>query len=421
MTSIIKVNELQDAGGNTIISSNGTGTFTSNLGGGITVAEKLIEDGYSAAALHGDLSQAQRDSVMNRFRERAIQILVATDVAARGIDVDDISHVINYNLPDEIENYTHRSGRTARAGKKGESLVLINTGEGYKIRQIEGKIRTTFVKGEIPEPKEICEAQLLKLVSKVIATEVKEDDIAEFLPPVMAEFENLTKEEVVKRFISAEFNRFLDYYERAGDLNAKAGRDRDAGRDGDRGNRRDRGDRNDRGDRGDRRERAPRKEDANKTRFFVNLGQRDGLNPGGLLRVVCDSTGLQSSNVGKIDILASYSFFEADNDLADKIIKEVNGTEYEGHTVNVEVTTKKPSGGGNAGRRPSSGGGSRSFGGPRSGGSSRREGGGGSSHRGGGGSRRDSGSSPRRSEGGSQRSESGGSREGGFENRRRRN
>lgn len=385
------------------------------------VAEKLGKEGYSAEPLHGDLSQAQRDSVMNRFRERAIQILVATDVAARGIDVDDISHVINYNLPDEIENYTHRSGRTARAGKKGESLVLINTGEGYKIRQIEGKIRTTFVKGEIPEPKEICEAQLLKLVSKVIATEVKEDDIAEFLPPVMAEFENLTKEEVVKRFISAEFNRFLDYYERAGDLNAKAGRDRDAGRDGDRGNRRDRSDRNDRGDRGDRRERAPRKEDANKTRFFVNLGQRDGLNPGGLLRVVCDSTGLQSSNVGKIDILASYSFFEADNDLADKIIKEVNGTEYEGHTVNVEVTTKKPSGGGNAGRRPSSGGGSRSFGGPRSGGSSRREGGGGSSHRGGGGSRRDSGSSPRRSEGGSQRSESGGSREGGFENRRRRN
>lgn len=389
------------------------------------VAEKLGKEGYSAEPLHGDLSQAQRDSVMNRFREKNLQILVATDVAARGIDVDNISHVINYNLPDEIENYTHRSGRTARAGKKGESLVLINTGEGYKIRQIEGKIRTTFVKGEIPEPKEICEAQLLKLVGKVIATEVKEDDIAEFLPPVMAEFENLTKEEVVKRFISAEFNRFLDYYERAGDLNAKAGRDRDSGRDGDRGNRRDRNDRNDRGDRGDRRERAPRKEDANKTRFFVNLGQRDGLNPGGLLRVVCDSTGLQSSNVGKIDILASYSFFEADNDLADKIIKEVNGTEYEGHKVNVEVTTKKPSGGGNAGRRPG-GGGNRSFGGPRSGGAPRRDGGG-SSHRGGGGPRRDSGSSPRRTgggEGGSSResgSREGGSREGGFENRRRRN
>jgi len=386
------------------------------------VAEKLAKEGYSAEPLHGDLSQAQRDSVMSRFRDQSIQILVATDVAARGIDVDNISHVINYNLPDEIENYTHRSGRTARAGKKGESLVLINTGEGYKIRQIEGKIRTTFVKGEIPEPKEICEAQLLKLVSKVIATEVKEDDIAEFLPPVMAEFENLTKEEVVKRFISAEFNRFLDYYERAGDLNAKSGRDRDGDRN-DRGRDRDRGDRrDDRG--GDRRERAPRVEDANKTRFFVNLGQRDGLNPGGLLRVVCDSTGLKSNNVGKIDILASYSFFEADNDLADKIIKEVNGTEYEGHTVSVEVTTKKPSGGGNAGRRPGGSGGSRSFGGPRSGGAPKRDGGGsprrefGNSPRRDGGSapRRDSGSSPRRS-GGSE----GASKEGGFENRRRRN
>ena len=389
------------------------------------VAEKLGKEGYSAEPLHGDLSQAQRDSVMNKFREKNLQILVATDVAARGIDVDNISHVINYNLPDEIENYTHRSGRTARAGKKGESLVLINTGEGYKIRQIEGKIRTTFVKGEIPEPKEICEAQLLKLVSKVISTEVKEDDIAEFLPPVMAEFENLSKEEVVKRFISAEFNRFLDYYERAGDLNAQAGRDRDNGDRGNRRDRNDRSDRGDRGDRGDRRERAPRVEDANKTRFFVNLGQRDGLNPGGLLRVVCDSTGLKSNNVGKIDILASYSFFEADNDLADKIIKEVNGTEYEGHTVSVEVTKKKPSGGGNAGRRPGgSGGGSRSFGGPRSGGAGapRRDGGSSPRRSGSGGSspRRSSGSEGSSSrEGGSR--EGGSSREGGFENRRRRN
>jgi len=345
------------------------------------VADKLGKEGYSAEPLHGDLSQAQRDSVMGRFRTRSIQILVATDVAARGIDVDDITHVINYNLPDEIENYTHRSGRTARAGKKGESLVLINTREGYKIRQIEGKIRTTFVKGEIPEPKEICEAQLLKLVNKVIATEVKEEDIAEFLPPVMQAFDGLSKEEVITKFISAEFNRFIDYYSRAGDLNAKAGGDRD---DSDRGNRRDRSDRSDRGDRGDRRGGA-RRDDANKTRFFVSLGQRDGLNPGGLLRVVCDSTGLKSDSVGKIDILASYSFFEADNELADKIIKEVNGAEYEGHKVNVEVTTKKPSGGGGGGaRRPS---GHRGASGDRSGGGNRRSGGA---------PRRDGDSSPRR-------------------------
>ena len=350
------------------------------------VADKLGKEGYSAEPLHGDLSQAQRDSVMGRFRTRSIQILVATDVAARGIDVDDITHVINYNLPDEIENYTHRSGRTARAGKKGESLVLINTREGYKIRQIEGKIRTTFVKGEIPEPKEICEAQLLKLVNKVIATEVKEEDIAEFLPPVMQAFDGLTKEEVITKFISAEFNRFIDYYNRAGDLNAKAGADRED----DRGNRRGRSDRSDRGDRGGSRERGPRRDDANKTRFFVSLGQRDGLNPGGLLRVVCDSTGLKSDSVGKIDILASYSFFEADNELADKIIKEVNGAEYEGHKVNVEVTTKKPSGGGGA-RRPS---GHRGGGGDRSGGGNRRSGGA---------PRRDGGASSPRRDGGSKR------------------
>ena len=350
------------------------------------VADKLGKEGYSAEPLHGDLSQAQRDSVMGRFRTRSIQILVATDVAARGIDVDDITHVINYNLPDEIENYTHRSGRTARAGKKGESLVLINTREGYKIKQIEGKIRTTFVKGDIPEPKEICEAQLLKLVNKIIATEVKEEDIAEFLPPVMQAFEGLTKEEVITKFISAEFNRFIDYYSRAGDLNASAGSDRED----DRGNRRGRSDRSDRSDRGGSRDRAPRRDDANKTRFFVSLGQRDGLNPGGLLRVVCDSTGLKSDSVGKIDILASYSFFEADNELADKIIKGVNGAEYEGHKVNVEVTTKKPSGGGGA-RRPSGhrGGG----GGDRSGGGNRRSGGA---------PRRDADSSPRR-DGGNRR------------------
>ena len=157
------------------------------------VAEKLGKEGYSAEPLHGDLSQAQRDNVMRRFRTKTIQILVATDVAARGIDVDDITHVINYNLPDEIENYTHRSGRTARAGKKGESMVLINTKESHKIKAIERKIRTEFTKGNIPDAKEICEIQLMKLVDKVITTEVKEDDIAEFLPLVMKEFEGLDK------------------------------------------------------------------------------------------------------------------------------------------------------------------------------------------------------------------------------------
>lgn len=315
------------------------------------VAEMLEKDGYNASPLHGDLSQAQRDSVMKRFREKSLQILVATDVAARGIDVSDVTHVINYNLPDDIENYTHRSGRTARAGKKGESLVLINTRELGKIRQIERTIRTTFTVGNVPNAKEICEIQLLKLADKVISTEVKEDEIEEFLPIIMREFDGLSKEEVVKKFISAEFNRFIDYYERAGDLNASTSRDR-----GDRDDfNEDRGSRN--------RDRGPRR-DEGKTRFFVSLGKRDGLNPGGLLRVICDSTGLRSENIGKIDILASFSFFEADDELADKILSNVNGTEYEGHKVSVEITKNKAEGG----SRGRSGGGRFDGGNKRSGG-----------------------------------------------------
>jgi ATP-dependent RNA helicase DeaD len=200
---------------------------------------------------------------------------------------------------------------------------------------------------------------LKKLVNKVISTEVKENDIAEFIPAVMAEFRDLSKEEVIKKFVSTEFNQFIEYYNRAGDLNRKQGRDSH--------HRNDRiSDRRDRANIRDRRQdrdRSSRKQDENKTRFFVNLGQRDGLNPGGLLRVVCDAAGLNSSKVGRIDILASFSFFEADNDLADKIIKEVNGVEYEGHKVSVEVTKKRSSnesrggGGHRGGRRRSSFGG----------------------------------------------------------------
>lgn len=336
------------------------------------VAEKLGKDGYNAEALHGDLSQAQRDNVMKRFRERTLQLLVATDVAARGIDVDSISHVINYNLPDDIENYTHRSGRTARAGKKGQSLVLINTRENGKIRAIEKQIRTKFTVGVIPSPEVICGIQLSSLIAKVKEVEVKEDDIEKFLPQIMADFENLTKEEVIKKFISVEFNHFIEYYERAGDLNAG----------NDRGDREDRG--RDRGgrDRGDRDfSRRDRGDDSDKTRFFVNLGKRDGLNPGGLLRVICDEAGLKSANIGKIDVLPSFSFFEADEKFSSDIITKINGANYEGHTLNVEITKKDRKGGGsgfggNGGGRTSGGRGgfrSESRGEGRFGGGSRRD------------------------------------------------
>ena len=192
-----------------------------------TVAEKLSRDGYNAEPLHGDLTQAMRDRVMDRFRSKELQILVATDVAARGLDIENITHVINYNLPDDIENYTHRSGRTARAGRKGESLVLINTREMMKIKAIERQMRTTFTVGTVPEAEEICEIQLMKLINKTIATEVREKDIEKFMPQILAAFEDLSKEEVIKRFVSTEFNRFIEYYQRAGDLNVSGGRGSD--------------------------------------------------------------------------------------------------------------------------------------------------------------------------------------------------
>jgi len=400
-----------------------------------TVAEKLAKDGYSAEPLHGDLSQAMRDRVMDRFRERSIQLLVATDVAARGIDVDNITHVINYNLPDDIENYTHRSGRTARAGKQGKSLVLINTRENYKIKAIEKQIRTTFTAALIPSAQEICGIQLNKLIAKVKETEVKEKDIEPFLEGMMADFSELTKEEIIKKFVSAEFNRFIEYYDRAGDLNVSTSK----GDRNDRPDRNDRFDRKDRFERGDRPERGERSErpyrdDANRTRFFVSLGKRDGLNPGGLLRVICDSTGLKSASIGKIDVMPNFSFFEADKTDEGAILSKVNGSDYEGHEVKVEITQKKEGGsdrrsgggerrsGGFGGERRSAGGGERrSFGGDRdrsssAGGGDRRSSGGfrgNSSYgkpEGGSGERRSSGGDRARTGGGDRRSSGGGRR-----------
>jgi ATP-dependent RNA helicase DeaD len=324
------------------------------------VAEKLGKEGYSAEALHGDLSQAQRDRVMNLFRNRSIQLLVATDVAARGIDVDDITHVINYNLPDEVENYTHRSGRTARAGRKGESLVLINTREKYKINQIEKIINHKFTFAEIPVAEAICAVQLESMIEKVKSTEVNEKEIEPFIPHILEDLQDYSKEEVIKKFVSAEFNRFLDYYNKAGDLNAKLSDKADSGAGRERPNRR-----------------APRGGDEDKQRFFVSLGEKDGLNPGGLLRVICDATGLKSNTIGRIDIMPAFSFFDADKGDADKILAQVSGAEFEGKRMNIEKTEDKSSKGKRGtghGKRQgrSGGGGGRSSGGRSSGGNRSR-------------------------------------------------
>lgn len=285
------------------------------------VAENLGKEGYSAEALHGDLSQAQRDRVMNRFRSRGLQLLVATDVAARGIDVDNITHVINYKLPDEVENYTHRSGRTARAGNKGESLVLINTREKGKINQIEKIINQKFEAGFIPSAQAICAVQLEAMIDKVRNTPVNEKKIAPFIPHILEDLEDYSKEEVIKMFVSAEFNRFFDYYTKAGDLNATPS---------------DKG-----GEEKSRRSR--RSDDENKQRFFVSLGKKDGLNPGGLLRVICDATNIKSDKIGRIDIMPAFSFFDADKQDTDKILSALKGANFEGKSMSVEKTESKNS------------------------------------------------------------------------------
>jgi ATP-dependent RNA helicase DeaD len=342
-----------------------------------TVAENLGREGYSAEPLHGDLTQPMRDRVMARFRSKEIQVLVATDVAARGIDVEDITHVINYNLPDDTENYTHRSGRTARAGKKGQSIVLISPKENYKIKAIEKQMGQTFAQGKIPNAEEICEIQLMKLIQNTIEIQVKEKDIEKFMPQILSSFESMDKTEIIKKFVSAEFNRFIEYYDRSGDVNQRA---KDSGRDGEK-----------------RRDKGQRARDEGKTRFFLSAGKRDGLNPGALLRVVCDASGINSTGIGRIDIMTSYAFFDVDEEHTDRILKSVNGTDFEGTELSVEVTNTQ-----NGGGSKKSGGGE-----GRSGGGKYRKSGGGhggnfrSKRSGGGGDRRSSGSGDRN--GGSER------------------
>ncbi|MET3981682.1 ATP-dependent RNA helicase DeaD [Mucilaginibacter sp. UYP25] len=336
------------------------------------IAESLIKDGYNADALHGDLSQQQRDKVMKRYRERSLQLLIATDVAARGIDVNDVTHVINYSLPDEIENYTHRSGRTARAGKMGVSIAIINSKELGKIRQIERVIGKKFVKAEIPTGFDVCEKQLFALVHKVHNVTINEEQIEQYIPRIMDEFAELSKEDVIKRFASLEFNRFLDYYQNAPDLNAPAD---DRSRDGERGERgmRDAGGKSE------------------YTRLFINLGSVDEFNRGDLLGYICNNSKISGRTVGKIDVKGVYSFFEVSNGDVDQVVNNFKGVEFKGREVRIEISGEGTS-------SPRSGGGEK-----REGGYQRREGGGGYNrdrNSAGGGGRREGGTRDRNSGGG---------------------
>ncbi len=309
------------------------------------VADKLMADGYSAEALHGDLSQAQRDRVMTKFRNKTIQILVATDVAARGIDVNDITHVIHHQLPEEVENYTHRSGRTARAGKKGTSIALVGPREGRRVKSIEKIIKTSFTKKQIPAADEICEIQLMHLIDKMTTVEVDTKGIEKYMPQITEKLQDLSKEEIVQRFVSTEFNRFFKYYENSKNLNAK---------ESNRGDDRDYGDKS--------RRRKKREADPNSQRFFVNLGRKDGFNHGALLRLLCDNTGVDKNSVGKIDIMNNFSFFDASKDDSQEILKRMQNVDFEGKEMNIEETNSG-GGGGKPGKssRRSGGGGSRSY------------------------------------------------------------
>ena len=347
------------------------------------VAEKLIEDGYNAAALHGDLSQAQRDGVMKSFRGRQIQMLVATDVAARGIDVENITHVINYQLPDEIETYTHRSGRTGRAGKSGISFVIITKSEIRKIHSIERIIKTKFEEKSIPSGMEICEIQLLHLANKIKDTET-DHSIDTYLPSIMELLQDIPKEELIKKVISVEFNRFLNYYKKSKDLASQDGSS----------------------------SRAQIPSDGT-VRYFINIGTRDDYDWMTLKDYLRDTLQVGQDDVFKVDCKEGFSFFNTNADLAEKVMEVLNAVNINGRRINVEIS--KNDGGGRRDHNGRSGG--------RSGGSGfsgRREGGSSVGYRGnssggnreGGGYRGNSGGGNR--EGGGYRGNSGGgNREGG--------
>ena len=293
------------------------------------IADKLISDGYNAESLHGELSQAQRDLTMSKFRNHHIQLLVATDVAARGLDVENLTHVINYGLPDDIESYTHRSGRTGRAGKTGTSISIIHVREKSKVKLIEKQIGKSFVSEKLPEGEEICKKQLMKVLDDIEKVEVDEEEITPFLKDVYRKFELMEKEDILKRVISREFNTFLNYYKNAPEIIQPDGKQKS---ENDRKSRSER-----RKDRGGRKDRNTHAEEGY-TRLFINLGKKDNLRPREFMGFVNRCSKNNHFDLGRIDILANFSFFEVPHDQAHGIMRVLNGTEYDGRLVNVEIT-----------------------------------------------------------------------------------
>lgn len=288
------------------------------------VADNLIRDGYNADSLHGDLSQQQRDLTMQKFRQHRTQLLVATDVAARGLDVDDLTHVINYGMPDDVENYTHRSGRTGRAGKKGTSLCIIHTREKGKIRQVEKTIQKQFEKGTLPEPKEICAKQLYHVIDDIERVEVDESEIAPFMDEVRKRWEWLDKEDLIKRVLSREFGRFLRYYASAPEIGVVSGSSEG-------------------GKKESRRKKGERQAEEGYVRMFINVGKMDGMYAREIIGLINNSVKGNKVEIGRIDLMKNFSFVEVAEADADRVVKAMkHGVSVKGRSVVMEVSDSSP-------------------------------------------------------------------------------
>ncbi len=287
------------------------------------VANKLMQDGYNADVLNGDLSQAQRDDVMNKFRKQKLQILVATDVAARGLDVNNLTHVINYNLPDDSEVYTHRSGRTGRAGKSGVSIAIIHTRETRKIKDIEKKSGIRFTKELVPRGEDICKKQLYKLIDKIQDVKVDENQIEPFLPTIYEKLQSLNREELIKHFVSAEFNRFLDYYKNARDINVSEGQ------------------RNRNDDKRGGRDRKRGSNNGSFTTIYVNIGGKNHINPSRLIGLINETLNSKNAKIGRIEISKNFSLFEIEEKMKTEVIQSLTGKNFGSVSIFAKVSQEK--------------------------------------------------------------------------------
>ena len=295
------------------------------------IADKLIKDGYNAESLHGDLSQQQRDLTMQKFRQHLTQLLVATDVAARGLDVDDLTHVINYGMPDDIENYIHRSGRTGRAGKKGTSIAIVHTREKGEIRQVERQLGKEFVAGEMPTPQEICKKQLYKVMDQIVKTDVDEEQIGPFMQDISRYFEFIDKEDLIKKIVSVEFGKFLAYYADAPEIRIETGKkERGEGKK----------------DRKERGKGGRRQAEEGYSRLFINLGKKDGFYPGEVMQFI-NRNVKGRVEVGHIDLQNTFSFIEVPQEDAERVMNGLTGTVFKGRDVrcnDADEGGKAPSG-----------------------------------------------------------------------------